>query len=431
MTGQKPTAENLVRRAQLDAERLVGIVRVVVALMLGFALAISVLPEAPESNAVVGRQIQVAALTLLGYGLVGIAAFGLSVRNALTQGMTWLFATLDVAFILISVFLGLSNAGLAANFASALPAIWLVPLVLAFGALRYNPYLQAYVGGLLVVGLPLAASFAGDWGTVRGTTEPSGLGLLFDVPPNIMRDVMLMIAGSLLVVGAWRTRRLLKQAIAETRRRTNLTRFLPTELAETLGDAADDRLRTGQRQNAAILFLDIRDFTQRAEAQPPEAVSAELGRFRSIVLDTASRHGGVVDKFVGDSALVVFGVPKPQEEDAARSLRCLRDLLAMIAQQDGRWHVGVGLHWGEVFTGAIGDERRLEFTVLGDTVNVAARLQEATKGEKRDALVSQSVLDAARLVPDGLELGPLIDRPVRGRTQTVPAATAELALKYA
>jgi adenylate cyclase len=112
----------------------------------------------------------------------------------------------------------------------------------------------------------------------------------------------------------------------------------------------------------------------------------------------AEAHGGVVDKFIGDGALVVFGVPEPRDDDCVRAIACARRLLALIDQWNTKRgfqppvRVGVGIHTGEVYCGLVGDDRRLEFTVLGDVVNVAAKLEQATKRFGAALLASEAVV---------------------------------------
>ena len=180
----------------------------------------------------------------------------------------------------------------------------------------------------------------------------------------------------------------------------------------------------GRQQDAAVLFVDIRDFTARAEQMEPEAISRFLAEFRRVVTHAVEERGGVVDKFVGDSAMVVFGVPEAGVHDAANALDGARAILNAVASWnderaatgDDAVRIGVGVHWGQVFCGAVGDASRLEFTVLGDTVNVAARLEEATKRADLPLVVSEELLTAAGVDPaaqDGWVELP--DTTIRGR----------------
>ncbi len=189
-------------------------------------------------------------------------------------------------------------------------------------------------------------------------------------------------------------------AMREVRRRASLARFLPAEVAPLLADG-DQALRRGANRTAAVAFVDIRGSTALAERLDPAVLSQVLSRFRRHVSEAAQRHAGLIDKFIGDGALVVFGAVIDSEGAAAHALSFARDLIERIgdepADQDhGPLRIGIGIHYGEVFCGIIGDDDRLEFTVLGDTVNVAARIEDANKRFGTPLLVSEEVLTAAR-----------------------------------
>lgn len=211
-------------------------------------------------------------------------------------------------------------------------------------------------------------------------------------------------------------------AVREAGRRASLARFLPEELSARLADE-DDTLRAGRRQNAAVAFVDMRGSTTLAENLDPHELSIFLTSFRRRVMRIARLRGGVVDKFLGDGALVVFGLPEPQPDDAARALAFAKDLVEVIA----RWNVkeeghpavriGVGIHYGDLFCGIIGEDMRLEFTVLGDTVNVAARLEQATKAHGVPILVSEAARRAAGATAGNWREVSRV--PLRGRTEVM------------
>ena len=208
------------------------------------------------------------------------------------------------------------------------------------------------------------------------------------------------------------------RALVEAERRAALTKFLPAELTSLVTDAAADDLRRGRRQLAAILFVDIRDSTTRAENLDPWRLSKFIASFRRRVTRAAELHFGVIDKFIGDGALVVFGLPEPRPDDAARALACAKTLLQLVErwndkrQFDTPVRVGIGVHVGEVFFGVIGDESRKELTVLGDAVNVAARLEQATKTAGTPLLASAEAVEAAGEAATWTETG---SEALRGR----------------
>ena len=416
-------ARRLIADAELKAERTVAIVRMVVASVLGLAFVLAVLGQAPADNPVLARQIILAALTIGGYLVLGVISFATARPSIFRPWMSWVFATLDVSFVLASAELGLINAAVPAHYTVAFPALWLIPLVLAFGTLRYNPHLQGYVAVVLIGGLALTMDY-GDLDAL-GPSPPPQLAVLFEGPPNIMRLVMMAMAGLVLVIAVHRARNMLVRAVDETRRKSRLTRYLPPKIADWMVETPASEARAGRRQNVAVMFADIRGFTTRAESLDPAALGIFVGEFRRRVSAATDEHGGVIDKFIGDSAMVLFGVPEPGPDDAGDALACgialLESLEAWNAERaaagQDRVSFGIGIHWGPVFCGAIGDEARLEFTVLGDAVNVAARLEQETKSAGMPLIISKDLLDAAGAPAEGWTALP--DRQLRGRQAAI------------
>jgi adenylate cyclase len=207
--------------------------------------------------------------------------------------------------------------------------------------------------------------------------------------------------------------------VREAVREANLARFLPAEVAQRLA-AGEHGLHAGRRQALAILFVDMKDSTTIAETMAPERLSIFLSSFRRRVMRTAVEHGGVIDKFIGDGALLLFGIPEPGSQDAANALNAARQLVGLVT----RWNIkrnhsppvriGIGIHYGEAFCGVIGEEARLEFTALGDAVNVAARLEQATKRYGETILASEAAVDAAGERALWRELG---REPLSGRVE--------------
>ncbi len=409
--------------AEISAERTVALLRILVAIALGAVFIFAVLPDMATDQPFVVRQLSFASATIGAYLLLGVVSLATNFSGHYRPWMAWPVVTGDAAFLLVSIWLSLINADLPIGYIITMVPIWMVPLVFAFGALRYNPLLQGYVVAVLLglIGLSIGAEPA---------DPPSAqvLEVLFSLPPSVMRLTMLALAGIVLVIAAVRARRLLTRAIEETRRGANLTRYLPQQIANRLAEAGIDELRRGRRKAVAILFVDIRGFTARSEVLPPEEISAFVSQFRHRIARAVVACGGVIDKFVGDSAMVVFGLTNDGSNDAGAALKCAE----LILSEMDDWHrsgalagadpvrVGVGVHWGEAFCGAIGDEARLEYTVLGDTVNVAARLEQLTKEIQWPVLASQDAIDAAGTASDRGQWHALESIPLRGRTALTP-----------
>lgn len=229
-------------------------------------------------------------------------------------------------------------------------------------------------------------------------------------PSNIqwtsrVEDVAIVLLVSLiLAVNSFRTNRLLLAQAEAARERSNLARHFPPSLVDEMA-LRDDPLGEVRAQEAAVVFVDIVGFTAFAEAAAPERVVATLRAFHARVEDVVFRHEGTLDKFLGDGAMISFGTPEPRADDAARAVAAVA-ALARIDPGHGL-AVSVGGHLGPVVLGDIGSARRLEFATIGDTVNVAARLEEATRDHAAPALVSDA-LHAAAGRPEGFRsLGPI------------------------
>lgn len=407
----------LLREAELRAEKVVSILRIFVALglMVVFFLAVGEPPA--EIADFLRKQWIFAILSMVSYLLLGVFSLWLARSGRFRRWMVWPVVTLDCLFMLMNAWVGLENVSMPGALTFLLPPTWLVPVVLAFAVLRFNPYLQAYCVALIVGGLGYL-SFVSD---VTVSPEIANrLKHLVSVPPNIVRLTMILLAGVVLVVAAAALRDLLHRALIETEKRLLLTRYLPARLANRVQGENLDDMRQEQRQDMGVMFIDIRGFTSWAEGRDPAEVGGFVTEYRIRVQKAARDTGGMVDKFIGDGAMLLFdGEGAPHRAlDCARRLSDEMHDWSDARQREGRSavHVGIGLHWGEVFSGVVGDEDRLEYTALGDTVNIAARLEQMTKTCEMEIIVSDAVLEAAAepAREDWIALEPA---PLRGRSQ--------------
>ncbi|MES2801490.1 MAG: adenylate/guanylate cyclase domain-containing protein [Bdellovibrionota bacterium] len=155
----------------------------------------------------------------------------------------------------------------------------------------------------------------------------------------------------------------------------------------------------GTRKEVTVFFSDIRGFTKFSEGHTPEEVVSMLNEYFEVMVGIIGRHGGVVDKFIGDAIMAVWGVPTGSDRDTENGLKaCLEMRSALVILNNSRRernlteiHIGMGLHAGAAISGTIGSEERMEFTVIGDTVNVTARIESSTKHFEVDLLVSDEV----------------------------------------
>jgi class 3 adenylate cyclase len=243
----------------------------------------------------------------------------------------------------------------------------------------------------------------------------------------INASVYWIAAGMITIAATRRGLRLITEGaqamLAAERVRQRFGAYVSAEIADA-AISAEHLSLGGDRHDVAVLFSDLRGFTQYAERLAPEKLVAELNGYIDAMLPEITKEGGIVDKYIGDSIMVVFGIPRANEDDAARAIRAARGLQRAMREHN---HVrarrglpplvqGIGVHFGPVVAGNIGTQERLQFTVIGDAVNLASRLESATKELEVAVLISGPTVEAARKTKAELpKLRSLGQITVRGR----------------
>jgi class 3 adenylate cyclase len=220
------------------------------------------------------------------------------------------------------------------------------------------------------------------------------------------------------------------QRLRETeRKRANLARFFSPQLIDQLMEV-DTPLSVARYQPAAVLFVDMIGFTAYCSRMAPDMVIALLRDLLALLSDAVFAHNGTIDKFLGDGLMAVFGAPMPTAVDATNAARCALDIVQAVDGWNERSHrfgdaairLAVGIHYGDVVQGDIGSDKRLELTVVGDTVNIASRVEAYCRTLDAAVLVSDAFIDALR-AEDGDNLaGRFADQGrhiLRGRAEPV------------
>jgi adenylate cyclase len=402
--------------ADLAAEQMAARLRLGVLILIGLVLV--------GLGSLAGVYSEwIATIFALNVG-VSVAAVLLARPVVFRSWVPWAMATLDAAIVLGVMIFGDLAERLPASYTPALAVSWVMFLLLALTAMQLKPALLLYLGGLLTAGF--AAAMALDaYRVEQPSTDATGqtLELIFDPAHNAARLSLFALTAVVLAITVARGRRTLLASVVAARRSANLSRYFASGLVPLLADAEVEELKRGRRQNAAILFADIRGFTPLSERLDPGAIAEFLSSFRTRATRAIEAHGGIVDKFVGDDVMGVFGVPAATPGDAANALAAGRALLAEIAAWNEKRQsaerrpvsVGIGIHYGQVFVGVIDGGQRLEFTVIGDAVNTAHRIEELTKTTGWPLLVSAELLGATRTRSPLRDCHPLPPQIVRGR----------------
>jgi len=221
-----------------------------------------------------------------------------------------------------------------------------------------------------------------------------------------------------------------KKIFFEKRIRKAFSRFVPEEIIDSLvkqADATDQKVGVGETRSVAILFSDIRSFTNISEKNRADVLVAFLNRYFSTMVEIIKKHGGTIDKFIGDAIMAEFGTPVSYEDNCRRAVMAayeMRDALSSVemgdlVMPDGMvFNIGIGIHYGEVIVGSIGSKDKTDYSVIGDNVNLASRLEGLTKTYGSQILVSESVrADAGE---DSFCFRHLDDVRVKGKKNAVP-----------
>jgi len=332
----------------------------------------------------------------------------LGYRNRLTHAMLMASIIADMALLMITIWSFHVEYGQPAAFYLKAPTLMYVFIFIALRVLSVAPGyvlfagLCAAAGWLLMLGYALMEPGGHDLITRDYITYMTSARILLG--GEIDKIVSILLVAIVLTIAAARGRSLLYRSVAEGAAAAQLSRFFAPEVAATIV-SADEALRPGQgrQTQAAAMFIDMRGFTRLAAKLAPCDLIGLLGKYQRTVVPIIQRNGGSIDSFLGDGIMATFGATRMSSTCAADALRAAEQLLdALSAWAVGQARagepapgVGIGIEVGTVTYGAIGDDTRLDYTVIGDPVNRAAKLQNHTKVENVRALATVSALDHA------------------------------------
>ena len=205
--------------------------------------------------------------------------------------------------------------------------------------------------------------------------------------------------------------------------RENLTRYFAPKVAERIASSPEAARLGGDKRPVAVLFSDIRGFTPLSETMNPDDMASLLSEYFTEMVECVFRNDGTLDKFMGDAVMAQWGAPIASDDDPGRAICAAMDMMRALKKLNVKWkaegrpqlQIGIGLNYGEAFAGNIGSERRLEFTVIGDTVNTAFRL--CGVAEAGEILITEEMRRALASPPRLAECAPM---ELRGKSQPVP-----------
>jgi adenylate cyclase len=406
-----PEFKHALAREILKTERLRIIALIVTATVLAAGLTTADL-VAPAILDRIWRGHFPVLYVLVGY--VGFVLFEASVlalvsrQLKLDHDVPWarryLGAFIETSLPSLVLVVHMNNMGAVPALGFVAPLLYFVFIILS--TLRLDFWLSTFTGFVAaseLLGLalfhPAAQESAGDPMLVAAFV--------------ISRSAVIFACGILAGAVGVQLRRQFEASIAAATARDYVTNLFGQHVSPQVVDrllAAGSTTSSDARQ-VAVMFVDIRGFTAAARARTPQEV---------VLVEIVDRNGGIVNKFLGDGFLALFGAPLDDPDAPRRAVTAAREMLAAIEQHNVRsdWplRIGIGLHLGQVVAGNVGSPRRKEYTVIGDTVNLASRIEGLNKEFGSQLLISDTVHQA--IGPD-VDAVPLGDVPIRGYEQPV------------
>jgi adenylate cyclase len=288
--------------------------------------------------------------------------------------------------------------------------------------------LPAFMYVVLILGVGVAgAVIAGHLRPLRAIAGSLGLAVVyltssqvafsrFNLWIEVVPVILPLVIGAVAIIAM--------NYVREERLRHEYARFFSPVVARQIAEDRSGQTLASKRRKITVLFSDIRDFTTISETLPPEEVVELLREYFNTMVPIVLKHGGTLDKYVGDALMALFGVPLAQEDHAARGTRAALEMVAQIPALSPKWEarcgrplrIGVGINTGEAVVGVMGADRRREYSAIGDTVNLASRLEGVTKEFKVPIVASHATVAALGAAFQARELSEL---RVRGRQESV------------
>ena len=351
------------------------------------------------------------------------AAFELSVLRLLGQRLAqgrdvpharrYLGALIETSLPTVALYLQMRAMGPAQALAFVVPLVYFIFIILS--TLRLDFWLSTFTGFVAAAELFAMAMF---YRPAQFAAEPAP-----DLAFHLVRCIVILVCGMLAGAVGMQLRRQFEASILAATARDRITNLFGQHvspqvverlMAEGTGASSDIR-------QVAVMFVDFRSFTDAARSRSPQEVVERLDGAFAVLVDILDRHGGIVNKFLGDGFLALFGAPLQAADAAHRAVAAAREMLEANERinRETSWplRIGIGIHFGEVVAGNVGSPRRKEYTVIGDTVNFAARLEALNKEFNSQLLVSATVREAlGEAGTDAVSLGEVAirgyDRPM-------------------
>ena len=409
-----------IRRQQADSERLTSVVQL--AVVLFFMLLAAIQPEQAGAVGNPGGLVDPVPLVLGGYAVFTLLRLALSWWQRLTPALLYLSIVLDMALLLALIWSFHLKYAQPPSFYLKAPTLIYIFIFIGLRVLSFQARYVVAAGVTAAVGWAALSAYAiraseGREMITRDYVEYMTSNSIL-IGAEVDKLITILVVTAILAVAMIRSRRLVVRSATEGEAARDLARFFSPEVAHRI-TASDDVIEAGmgEARDAAVLFCDLRGFTRFSHTVSPREVIAMLTDYQHALVPAIQAHGGTIDKFMGDGIMATFGAARPSGTAAADALRAVDTVMEAAAGWNRRraaggrptHRVNAAVAFGPIVFGAVGDRERLEYTVIGDPVNQAAKLEKANRAQGVDALTDRGTFEAA--VRQGYEAGSVEHRP--------------------
>ncbi len=411
-----PRVLRAIRSQQDSSEVLIGWIQ------LGVVITFSVLYTLAPKTFSEDVEFAPVPWVLSTYFLFTVIRIILAHKRSMPDWLLYLSVVVDIALLFGLIWTFHVQYDQPPSFYLKAPTLLYVFIFISLRALRFEARLVAIsgfvaaIGWLLMVWYVVRSDDMGDMVTrdyIEYMTSNSVLlGAEFD------KVISILMVTTILAIALYRARELLVQSVVESTAARDLSRFVPTEIARQVKTSAHVMTAgEGEVRETTIFFADVEGFTTISENMSPSELIAALNEFWTAVAEPIERFGGVINQFQGDAILASFNLPQTDEEHAANAVRAAVTIQQVLRNRSFgsglRLRSRIGLNTGVVVGGLVGTVDRLSYTVLGDEVNLASRLEQLNKEYGTQILISESTYRLAG--PTRFPFKMIGDVQVRGR----------------
>ena len=413
-----PHIRETINNQQHSSEILIGWVQLLIVLFFTALYALS--PKPPVAELGFGFESWV----LGSYILFTIVRLTLAHKRRLPQWLLYISVVMDMALLLTLIWSFHLKYQQPASFYLKSPTLLYVFIFIALRSLRFQVRyvalsgITASVGWLIMVWYVMIQS---DPIITRDFVEYMTSNSIL-IGAEVDKIISILVVTAVLMIAIARARKLLERAIIEQSTTAELSRFVPDEVAAKIKNSGERaQIGDGELREATILFMDIEGFSTISESLQPQELIRTLNEYFAVVTEPLQAHGGVINQYQGDAILATFNLPAPEEDHANKAIRAAFAIQKVLKNRvfgnNIHLHSRIGINTGVIVGGLVGTGHQLGYTVHGDDVNLAARLEQLNKEHNTRIIVSERTRELAGADQfDYRELGTVL---VRGRRTPV------------